>query len=223
MPELVVYNSMSMDGYFTDANGDMSWAKQQDPEWQAFVAENASGGGQLLFGRIPYDLMASFWPTPLAAQSNPVIAERMNSLRKFVFSTTMDQASWSNTTLFRGDLAAEVRKLKQEPGPDIVIMGSGSLVAQLAEAGLIDQYHHPLAAGPKTCLQHLLVDLADAGHRQFLDELDVFWRVRRTLAGFHEVDQLVRVRFCTVARDDHGGDGLAPFVVGHANHGDHGD
>src|SRR5260221_1742215 len=140
MPKLVVYNSMSLDGYFTDANGDMSWAHKQDPEWQAFVAENASGGGQVLLGRITYDLMASFWPAQLAAQSNPVIAERMNSLRKFVFSTTMDQASWSNTTLFRGDLAAEVRKLKQQPGPDIVIMGSGSLVAQLAEAGLIDQY-----------------------------------------------------------------------------------
>jgi dihydrofolate reductase len=150
MPKLVVYNSMSLDGYFTDANGDMSWAHKQDPEWQAFVAENARGGGQLLFGRITYDLMASFWPTPHAAQSNPVIAERMNSLKKYVFSTTMDQASWSNTTLFKGDLGSEVRKLKQAPGPDIVIMGSGSLVAQLADAGLIDQYQivlNPLVVG----------------------------------------------------------------------------
>ena len=117
MPKLVVYNSVSLDGYFTDANGDMSWAHKRDPEWQAFVSENASGGGQLLFGRVTYDLMASFWPTPLAAQSNPIVAERMNSLRKFVFSRTLDKASWSNTTLLKGDLAAEVRKLKQEPGP----------------------------------------------------------------------------------------------------------
>ncbi len=150
MPKLVVYNSMSLDGYFTDANGDMSWAHKQDPEWQAFVAENARGGGQLLFGRITYDLMASFWPTPHAAQGNPVIAERMNTLRKYVFSTTMDQAAWSNTTLFKGDLGSEVRKLKQAPGPDIVIMGSGSVVAQLADAGLIDQYQivlNPLVIG----------------------------------------------------------------------------
>jgi dihydrofolate reductase len=141
---------MSLDGYFTDANGDMSWAHKQDPEWQAFVSENARGGGQLLFGRITYNLMASFWPTPLAAQSNPIVVERMNNLRKYVFSTTLDQASWNNTTLFRGDLAAEVRKLKQEPGPDIVIMGSGSVVAQLAEAGLIDEYQivlNPLVVG----------------------------------------------------------------------------
>jgi dihydrofolate reductase len=110
-----------------------------DPEWQAFVAENASGGGELLFGRVTYELMASYWPTP-AAQSNPIIAERMNSLPKVVFSKTLDKASWSNTRLVKGDLATEVRKLKEEPGPNMVIMGSGSIVAQLAEAGLIDEY-----------------------------------------------------------------------------------
>src|SRR5216684_8729817 len=97
-----------------------------------------------------YDLMASFWPTPLAAQSNPIVVERMNSLRKFVFSTTLEKVSWNNTTLFKGDLTTEVRKLKQEPGPNIVIMGSGSIVAQLADAGLIDEYQmvlNPLVVG----------------------------------------------------------------------------
>jgi dihydrofolate reductase len=94
MPKLVVYNSVSLDGYFTDTHGDMSWAHKRDPEWQAFVSENASGGGgQLLFGRVTYDLMASFWPTPLAAQSNPIVVERMNNMPKFVFSTTLDKAS----------------------------------------------------------------------------------------------------------------------------------
>jgi dihydrofolate reductase len=150
MPKLVVYNSMSLDGFFTDANGDMSWAHKRDPEWQAFVSENASGGGQLLFGRVTYDLMASFWPTPLAAQSNPIVVERMNNLRKFVFSKAMDKASWNNTTVLKGDMASEVRKLKHQPGPNIVIMGSGSVVAQLAEAGLIDEYQivlNPLVVG----------------------------------------------------------------------------
>jgi dihydrofolate reductase len=128
----------------------MNWAHKHDPEWQAFVSENASGGGQLLFGRVTYDLMASFWPTALAAQSNPVVVERMNNLRKFVFSRKLDHVTWNNTTLLKGDLAAEVRKLKQEPGPDIVVMGSGSVVAQLAEAGLIDQYQivlNPIVVG----------------------------------------------------------------------------
>jgi dihydrofolate reductase len=150
MPKLVVYNTMSLDGYFTDANGDMSWAHKRDPEWQAFVSENASGGGQLLFGRVTYNLMASFWPTPLAAQSNPIVVDRMNSMRKFVFSTTLKNAAWSNTTLLKGDLSTEVRKLKQEPGPNIVIMGSGSIVAQLADAGLVDEFQivlNPLVVG----------------------------------------------------------------------------
>ena len=150
MPKLVVYNAVSLDGYFTDTKGDMSWAHKKDPEWHAFVSENASSGGQLLFGRVTYDLMASFWPTPLAAQSNPIVVERMNSLRKFVFSTTLEKVSWNNTTLFKGDLTMEVRKLKQEPGPNIVILGSGSIVAQLADAGLIDEYQmvlNPLVVG----------------------------------------------------------------------------
>ena len=150
MPKLVVYNAMSLDGYFTDAKGDMSWAHKQDPEWQAFVKENASGGGQLLFGRITYQLMAGFWSTPQAMQSNPVVAERLNALPKFVCSTTLEQANWNNTTLLKGDLIAEVRKLKQQPRADIVVMGSGSVVAQLAEAGLIDEYQivlNPLVVG----------------------------------------------------------------------------
>jgi dihydrofolate reductase len=150
MTKLVVYNAMSLDGYFTDAAGDMSWAHKRDPEWQAYVSENASGGGQLLFGRVTYELMASFWPTPLAAQSNPIVVERMNSMRKFVFSTTLDSVSWNNTKLLKGDLTTEVRKLKQEPGPNLVVMGSGSVVAQLADAGLIDEYQivlNPLAVG----------------------------------------------------------------------------
>lgn len=140
MPRIVVYNTISLDGYFTDANGDMSWAHQHDPEWQEFVSQNASSGGQLLFGRKTYDLMASFWPTPLAAQSNPIVAGRLNSMPKFVASRTIETASWNNTNVLRGDLIDEVSKLKQEPGPDITIMGSGSVVMLLTAAGLVDEY-----------------------------------------------------------------------------------
>src|SRR6267154_6653160 len=119
MRKLIAFNHVTLDGYFVDASGGFSWARKgnEDPEYSAFVAENASAGGQLLFGRVTYDLMASYWPTLLAAQSNPIVVERMNSLRKFVFSTTLEKVSWNNTTLFKGDLAMEVRKLKEEPGP----------------------------------------------------------------------------------------------------------
>ncbi len=142
MRRLSVFNQVSLDGCFTDANGDMSFVRKdnRDAEWNAFVADNARGGGLLVFGRITYELMAGFWPTPLAAEQMPVVAERMNALPKIVFSRTLDKATWSNTTLFTGDVIGEVRRLKEEPGADMAILGSGSIVAQLAPHGLIDEY-----------------------------------------------------------------------------------
>jgi len=142
MRKLIVFNHITLDGYFVDANGSMAWAKagQDDPEYNAFVGENASGDGTLLFGRVTYDLMIKYWPTPMAKQHNPVVAEGMNNMPKFVFSRTMDHASWNNTTVVKGDLVSEVRKMKQESGNGIAILGSGSIVSQLAPAGLIDEY-----------------------------------------------------------------------------------
>jgi dihydrofolate reductase len=143
MPKLTVFNHVTLDGYFVSADGDMSWAhaNKQDDEWNAFVAENASGGGALVFGRVTYQLMESFWPTPMAAQAMPEVAERMNALPKIVFSRTLDDVSWNNTRLIKGDLVDEARKLKEGLGEDMTIMGSGTIVAQLAQAGLIDEYH----------------------------------------------------------------------------------
>jgi dihydrofolate reductase len=150
MRKLGVFNQVTLDGYIADVTGDMSWAHKQDAEWNAFVADNAKGGAQLVFGRITYEMMASFWPTPPALENMPVVAERMNSLPKVVFSRTMDKASWSNTKLVKGDTAAEMRKLKNEPGLDMVIFGSGSIVSPLAQEGLIDEYQivvNPIVLG----------------------------------------------------------------------------
>jgi dihydrofolate reductase len=153
MPKLIAFNSVSVDGYIADRNGDMSWAKsREDAEWSAFVAGNASGGGTLLFGRVTYDLMRSFWPTPQAVQQMPVVAERMNNLPKVVFSRTLDKASWSNTTLAKGDLAAAVRQMKsrQDSAAGMAILGSASIVSQLARERLIDEFQMvviPVALG----------------------------------------------------------------------------
>jgi dihydrofolate reductase len=84
--------------------------------------------------------MASYWPTPLAVKNDPVVAEGMNSLPKVVFSRTMEKALWNNTRLVKGDLVAEIRRMKREPGQDMVIMGSGSIVSQLAQERVIDEY-----------------------------------------------------------------------------------
>ena len=141
MRRVLVFNNVTMDGYFVDLNGDMSWAHNADPEFDAFVQGNASrGGGELLFGRKTYEMMAGYWPTPMAIKNDPIVARGMNELPKVVFSRTLEKALWNNTKLVRGDLAAEVRKMKNAPGHDMVVMGSGSIVTQLAQEGLIDEY-----------------------------------------------------------------------------------
>src|SRR5262245_1291097 len=117
MRRLVAFEQVSIDGFFADARGDMSWAHKQDPEWDAFAAGNAKGGGALLFGRVTYEMMASFWPTPAARERNAQVAEGMNQARKYVVSRSLATPSWHNTTLLKGELLSEVRRLKGEPGP----------------------------------------------------------------------------------------------------------
>lgn len=113
MRKLAVFNNVSLDAYFTDATGDMSWAHRQDPEWLEFTAENAQGESEALFGRVTYDMMAAFWPTPQAMQIAPAVAQSMNRMRKSVFSRTLRNPSWQNTHVVNGDLAAEVRRMKE--------------------------------------------------------------------------------------------------------------
>jgi len=100
MRRLTVFNSISLDGFISDAGGDMGWATSRPgSEWTAFVAGNAKGGGELLFGRVTYDMMAFYLGVPAGGQERRPRAERMNALPKVVFSRTLDKASWSNTSL----------------------------------------------------------------------------------------------------------------------------
>ena len=150
MRNVLVFNNVSLDGSFADDKGDMSWAHKHDSEWTEFTENNAKGGGVLVFGRVTYQMMAGYWPTPMAAKNNPTVADRMNQLSKLVFSRTLNEVTWANTTLVKEDLAGTVRKMKSEDGPGLVIMGSGSIVAQLAQERLIDEYQivvNPIALG----------------------------------------------------------------------------
>lgn len=142
MRTLSVFNSISLDGYFVAENNDLNWAYDVSPdaEYDAFVANNAQGGGVLVFGRMTYEMMAGYWPTEQAKQAMPEVAEGMNRMQKVVFSKTMKKATWNNTMLVHGNVVAELRKMKKEPGPDMVILGSGSIVSQLAQEKLIDSY-----------------------------------------------------------------------------------
>jgi dihydrofolate reductase len=152
MQKLRVFESISIDGYFTDANDDMSWAHRgsDDPEFAAWVAANASSGGELLFGRKTYQMMEAFWPTAAALETMPAVARGMNAARKYVASRSLPAVTWSNTQLLKGDLVNAVRELKSNGGPGIAVLGSGSIAAQLGAAGLVDEYQFvivPIALG----------------------------------------------------------------------------
>ncbi|UOF00115.1 dihydrofolate reductase family protein [Bdellovibrio reynosensis] len=142
MRKVSAFNSISLDGYFTDKNSDMSWAHcaPPDEDFDNFVKGNAGGGGTLLFGRKTFQMMESFWPTEEAKKMMPEIADGMNRMEKIVFSKTLSDVTWNNSRLVKGDLVEEVRKLKNQDGIDITILGSGSIISQLSEAGLIDDY-----------------------------------------------------------------------------------
>lgn len=181
--QLGAFLQISLDGYYCDLHGDMSFAHKppSDAEWHEFVAGNASGGGMLLFGRTTYDMMAAWWPTPMAAQAMPEVAARMNEMPKIVFSRTLRSADWSNTTLVKDDVVGTVRRMKAEPGPDMAILGSGSIVTQLAGAGLLDALQvvvNPVALGAgKSLLSGLAkrLDLALTNTRVFGNGSVVLW------------------------------------------------
>ena len=140
MTMLRVFESISVDGYFTDAENGLAWAHAtDDAEFDAWVAGNASQGGELLLGRKTYQMMEAFWPTPLAAERMPVVAKGMNAAKKYVASRTI-RPTWNNSHLLEGDLIDAVRALKAKTAKGLTLLGSGTVAAQLGAAGLVDEY-----------------------------------------------------------------------------------
>jgi dihydrofolate reductase len=139
MNKLIVFNFITLNGYFQGPKGDLSWHRHGQEESE-YGLEGLKSGSTLLFGRVTYEQMASFWPTPDALKNAPVMAEGMNKADKIVFSRTMKKADWNNTRLVKDNMLEEVRKMKQLPGKDMAVLGSGSISSQLAAAGLIDEY-----------------------------------------------------------------------------------
>lgn len=139
MATLSVFNFMTLNGFTHDAQGGIAWHRHGEEEG-AYASEGANSASILLFGRKTYDMMASFWPTPMAAQMQPEVAKGMNASSKIVFSRSMKKADWENTRLVSTDPAAEIKRLKREQEHPLTILGSGSIVTLCAENGLIDDY-----------------------------------------------------------------------------------
>lgn len=142
MRRLVAFENITLDGFFADESGGLSWAHRggDNADFDAFVRDNAKGGETLLLGRVTYEMMAGFWPSAQAAAMNPVVAERMNAMHKVVVSRTVHAPEWRNTSVLSGDLADGVRQLKQDGDGGLTVLGSGSIVSQLAVAGLVDEF-----------------------------------------------------------------------------------
>ncbi len=137
MRKIIVSNLVSIDGYFEGVNQDLSWFVI-DEEFFAYARKLLNEVDTILYGRITYEQMAAYWPN--AKDNDAAIAEKMNSLQKIVFSKTLDKAEWNNTKLIKEKIAEEIMRLKQQPGKDIVIFGSGTIVSELTHAKLIDEF-----------------------------------------------------------------------------------
>ncbi len=139
MRKVFMFNLVSLDGYFEGPNRDISW-HNVDAEFNEYAVDMLNSVDTLLFGRVTYELMANYWPTADAMKNDPIVAEKMNSLPKIVFSRTLDKVEWQNTRLVKDNIAEEIQKLKKQSGKDMVILGSGSIVSALAPLGVIDEY-----------------------------------------------------------------------------------
>ena len=154
MRKLFAFNMVTLDGFFEGPNQDISW-HNVDEEFNQFAIEQANTIGAILFGRVTYEGMASYWPTPAAQADDPVVASLMNTLPKVVFSRTLPRADWHNTRLIKEDVAEEILKMKQVPGNDLAVFGSADLVSSLMQMDLVDEHRvmvNPVLIGSGTRL-----------------------------------------------------------------------
>jgi dihydrofolate reductase len=144
MAKLAVFNFISVDGYFAGPNGEIDWFKDipRAPDYEAFAREGAGSGNTLVFGRTTYEMMKSYWPTPMAEAGDPEMTMVMRNSRKIVFSRTLKDAGegphWKNVTILPEIDTSEVERRKKKE--DLTILGSGTIIRQLTDLKLIDEY-----------------------------------------------------------------------------------
>jgi dihydrofolate reductase len=155
MRRVIVSNVMSLDGFVSGPKGELDWFVYsgfvKGTEFGKYARSLISSVGAILMGRLTYEEFSSYWP--ITKDDDPVITERMNNLPKYVFSRSLKRVAWGNwetARLVKEDAATAVSKMKQEPGRDMVIYGSATLVSTLMKARLIDEYQllvYPIVLG----------------------------------------------------------------------------
>jgi dihydrofolate reductase len=153
MRKIVTTTWITLDGFIAGPNEAMDWV-MVDQDMGQYEDEIVSAADTLLLGRVTYQSFAGSWPhvpdNPDASEGEREYARKLNAMRKVVFSTTLSSADWNNSTLVREITPEAIEKMKQEPGRDMLIYGSASLVSALTNHGLIDEYQllvHPVILG----------------------------------------------------------------------------
>lgn len=139
MRRVILFNLTTLDGFFEDDNGALDWFVI-DQEFNEFAINQLASVDTILFGRVTYQMMASYWTTEGAIERDPIVARAMNQTSKIVFSRSLERVEWANSRLVKEKVAEEISALKQEPGKDMIIFGSAKLAATLSQNGLIDEY-----------------------------------------------------------------------------------
>jgi dihydrofolate reductase len=183
MRKVVVSEFVSLDGVMEDPGGAEQFERGgwTIPYWSDELGEfkraELFAVDALLLGRVTYQGFAAAWP---GQTDEAGYADRMNNLPKYVVSTTLDRAEWNNSTIIKENVADEVARLKEQPGQDILIFGSGQLVNTLIRQGLVDQYNllvYPVVLG--------------SGKRLFADGVTAALRLVETKAFSSGVVELI--------------------------------
>ena len=139
MRKVIASEIVSLDGV-VESPEEWHFPYFNDQIAEAIGAAMAASDAMLL-GRVTYEEFAAFWPSQEASEEDQEATDYMNNTPKFVVSKTLEEPlEWNNSTLIEGDVAEEVSRLKQQPGKDILVFGSGKLVNTLMRDELIDEY-----------------------------------------------------------------------------------
>ena len=138
MRKVIFFMLTTLDGFYEGRGHEIDW-HNVDEEFNEYAIAQLDEVDTLLFGRKTYEMMASYWPTPEARTNDPVVAGKMNATPKIVFSKSLSAAKWENSRIVREDFEAEVTKLKNQPGKDLVIFGSSDLAVTFLQKGLLDE------------------------------------------------------------------------------------